>query len=43
MGEIAAQTPLGKIGEPADIAAFLTSEQGRWITGQAINASGGLF
>lgn len=43
---LAARTPLGRIGEPADIAdtvAFLTSEAGRWITGQAINAGGGLF
>jgi 3-oxoacyl-[acyl-carrier protein] reductase len=44
--EIIAPTPLGRIGEPADIAdivAFLTSESGRWITGQAIHAGGGLF
>jgi len=44
--ELIAPTPLGRIGEPADIAdtvAFLTSESGRWITGQAIHAGGGLF
>jgi 3-oxoacyl-[acyl-carrier protein] reductase len=44
--EFIARTPLGRIGEPADIAdvvAFLTSASGRWITGQAIHAGGGLF
>jgi NAD(P)-dependent dehydrogenase (short-subunit alcohol dehydrogenase family) len=36
--------PLGRLGEPADIAsmiAFLASEQSSWITGQAISVSGG--
>lgn len=36
--------PLGRLGEPADIAdviAFLSSEDARWITGQAIMVSGG--
>jgi 3-oxoacyl-[acyl-carrier protein] reductase len=45
-GQVAAGTPLGRLGEPSDIAdavAFLTSESGRWITGQAIHAGGGLF
>jgi len=35
---------LGRIGEPADIAdvvAFLASPDGRWITGQCIDATGG--
>ena len=44
--QVAALTPLGRLGEPADIAdtvAFLTSESGGWITGQAIRAGGGLF
>jgi 3-oxoacyl-[acyl-carrier protein] reductase len=44
-GEIAA-TPLGRIGEPSDIAnvvAFLASDEGRWITGQLIGAGGGMF
>jgi 3-oxoacyl-[acyl-carrier protein] reductase len=44
-GEIAI-TPLGRIGEPEDIAdvvAFLVSEEGRWITGQRIGAGGGMF
>lgn len=46
LAETAARTPLGRIGEPADIAdivAFLASEEGRWITGQALHAGGGLF
>ncbi|QNE21537.1 SDR family oxidoreductase [Kribbella qitaiheensis] len=43
---IAAQTPLGRLAEPADIAdivAFLASDDSRWITGQAIHAGGGMF
>lgn len=38
------RTPLGRIGTPADIAKlvlFLASEQGSWVTGQVIDASGG--
>ncbi len=40
----AARTPLGRIGEPEDVAdviVFLASEQARWLTGQLIYASGG--
>lgn len=43
---IAASTALGRIGEPDDIggiAAFLCSDAARWITGQRIEASGGMF
>jgi NAD(P)-dependent dehydrogenase (short-subunit alcohol dehydrogenase family) len=43
--QIAAETILGRVGQPADIAAvvaFLASEEARWITGQVIEASGGL-
>ncbi|MFE2636424.1 SDR family oxidoreductase [Streptomyces scopuliridis] len=39
-------TPLGRLGEPADIAsvvAFLVSDDAAWITGQTIHASRGLF
>ncbi|WP_035856461.1 SDR family NAD(P)-dependent oxidoreductase [Cryptosporangium arvum] len=39
-----ARVALGRLGEPediADIVAFLASDQGRWITGQVIDASGG--
>jgi 3-oxoacyl-[acyl-carrier protein] reductase len=41
-----AQTPLGRLGRPddiADVVAFLASEQGRWITGQVIYAGGGFM
>lgn len=41
---IAQQTPLGRLGQPQDIAdvvAFLASEDGRWLTGQNIHATGG--
>lgn len=41
---LAAQTPLGRIGEPADLAqvvAFLASEESGWITGQTLVADGG--
>ncbi|MEV0055702.1 SDR family oxidoreductase [Saccharopolyspora shandongensis] len=43
---IAAETPLGRIAETsdiADIAAFLASDDSRWVTGQVINAGGGNF
>jgi 3-oxoacyl-[acyl-carrier protein] reductase len=39
-----AETPLGRIGQPGDvatIAAFLASDDSYWVTGQAIRASGG--
>ncbi len=39
-----AETPLGRIGEPEDVAAvavFLASEQARWVTGQLIHVGGG--
>jgi len=39
-----AETPLGRIGQPkdiADIAAFLASDDSYWVTGQLIKASGG--
>jgi 3-oxoacyl-[acyl-carrier protein] reductase len=39
------RTPLGRLGEPADIAdvvAFLTSDDARWITGQSIRVDGGI-
>ena len=40
-----AETPLGRIGQPDDIAqvaVFLASDQSAWLTGQRIAASGGL-
>jgi len=39
------QTPLGRIGHPDDIAAvvvFLASNDARWLTGENLQASGGL-
>jgi 3-oxoacyl-[acyl-carrier protein] reductase len=44
--QIIAKTPLGRLGEPEDIAdvvGFLVSDLGRWITGQRIHAGGGEF
>ena len=40
-----AQTPLGRIGQPDDIApiaVFLASEESGWLTGETLVASGGL-
>lgn len=39
------ETPLGRIGQPDDIAsvvAFLASSDARWITGSVLQAAGGL-
>ncbi|MFJ9777080.1 SDR family oxidoreductase [Kitasatospora sp. NPDC101157] len=39
-------TALGRIGLPddvADVVAFLAGPQGRWVTGQAVDASGGTY
>jgi 3-oxoacyl-[acyl-carrier protein] reductase len=39
-----AQTPLGRVGQPEDIAlpvSFLASDDSRWITGETIFVSGG--
>ncbi|HEY4267819.1 MAG TPA: SDR family oxidoreductase [Galbitalea sp.] len=36
--------PSGRLGEPADVAAvvaFLVSAEGRWVSGQLLNADGG--
>ena len=44
--EYVSQTPLGRIEEPedvADIVLFLASDLSRFITGEAINASGGVL
>jgi 3-oxoacyl-[acyl-carrier protein] reductase len=38
------QTPLGRLGTPADTAAlvsFLCSEDGGWVTGQVLASNGG--
>jgi len=42
---IVAQTPLGRIGQPQDIAkiaVFLASDDSGWVTGERIQGSGGL-
>ncbi len=42
--EIAKSTPLGRVGEPndvADVVTFLTSEQAGWLTGQILYVGGG--
>lgn len=43
---IVGATALGRLGQPSDIAdvvAFLASNAGRWVTGQILDASGGLY
>jgi 3-oxoacyl-[acyl-carrier protein] reductase len=42
---IVAQTPLGRVGQPddiADVAVFLASDEARWLTGEKLTAGGGL-
>jgi 3-oxoacyl-[acyl-carrier protein] reductase len=42
--QIVTTIPLGRIGEPADVAdvvVFLASEQARWVTGQCLFVGGG--
>jgi 3-oxoacyl-[acyl-carrier protein] reductase len=39
-----AATPLGRLGQPDDIASvalFLASDDSRWLTGERLTASGG--
>jgi 3-oxoacyl-[acyl-carrier protein] reductase len=43
--QVEAQTPLGRIGQPQDVApaaVFLASDESRWITGETLYISGGL-
>ena len=43
--QVEAQTPLGRIGQPSDIApvaVFLASDDSGWITGETIYVAGGL-
>jgi NAD(P)-dependent dehydrogenase (short-subunit alcohol dehydrogenase family) len=42
--QAAAYSALGRVGEPSDVAdvvAFLASEEGRWVTGHWLDATGG--
>jgi 3-oxoacyl-[acyl-carrier protein] reductase len=44
MDWIRSVTPLGRMGEPDDVAkviAFMASDYASWVTGQVIDASGG--
>lgn len=44
--QLVAQTSLGRLGEPADIAgavAFLAGPDGGWVTGQRLRVGGGLM
>ncbi len=46
MAGLEAITALGRIGRPedvADVVGFLAGPQGRWVTGQTIDASGGTY
>lgn len=42
---LVAQTPLGRLGQPGDVASvavFLASDDSRWMTGEQLLASGGM-
>jgi NAD(P)-dependent dehydrogenase (short-subunit alcohol dehydrogenase family) len=44
--EYVAQTPLGRLETPedvADVVVFLASDAARFMTGQAINVTGGVY
>ena len=46
INEYISQTPLGRLEEPIDVAKvvlFLASEQSNFMTGQAINVTGGVY
>lgn len=43
--ELAARTPLGRIGDTSDVAdavAFLASDDARWVSGETIRTAGGM-
>ncbi len=44
--QLIGMTPLGRLGQPGDVAdvvAFLASDDARWITGQNLQANGGIL
>lgn len=44
--QLVGMTPLGRLGRPADVAdvvAFLASDDARWVTGQNLQANGGIL
>lgn len=46
VAQVVGQTPLGRLGTPADIAdvvGFLAGPDARWVTGQLINVNGGIL
>ena len=43
---LSAQVPLGRLGQPADIAAavaFLASAEAAYITGETLHVNGGMY
>jgi 3-oxoacyl-[acyl-carrier protein] reductase len=43
--QIPALTPLGRLGQPTDVAdvvGMLTGPDGHWLTGQVVYATGGM-
>ena len=45
MGQLEGKTPLGRVGEPADIAAgvlYLSSQAGQYLTGKLLEIDGGI-
>lgn len=45
MGQLEGKTPLGRVGEPADIAAgvlYLSSRAGQYVTGKMLEVDGGI-
>lgn len=46
INQLIQQTPLGRLGQPTDIAdavAFLVGDDAHWITGQNIQINGGIL